>query len=29
MEKVKELEDDENPYMLFAIYDVNNLKKVN
>lgn len=29
MEKVKELEDDENSYMLFAIYDVNNLKKVN
>lgn len=29
MEKVKELEDDENPYMLIAIYDVNNLKKVN
>ena len=29
MEKVKELEADENSYMLFAIYDVNNLKKVN
>ena len=29
MEKVKELEDDENPYMLIAIYDQNNLKKVN
>lgn len=29
MEKVKELEDDENPYMLIAVYDVNNLKKVN
>lgn len=29
MEKVKELEADENAYMLFAIYDVNNLKKVN
>ena len=29
MEKVKELEDDETPYMLIAIYDVNNLKKVN
>ena len=29
IEKVKELEDDETPYMLIAIYDVNNLKKVN
>ena len=29
MEKIKELENDEVPYILFAIYDVNNLKKVN
>lgn len=29
MEKVKELENNKVPYILFAIYDVNNLKKVN
>lgn len=28
-QKVKELENNKVPYILFAIYDVNNLKKVN
>ena len=29
MEEIKNLEDGDLPYVLFAIYDVNNLKKVN